>query len=904
VSLTGPVPGSAFTAPASVVLAASASDPDGSVAKVDFFAGSTLVGTAAASPYQVSWPCAAAGSYQLTARATDNAGATTTSAAVSITVSAGGGTVPALNSEVFNATSSTLSVRWTPPAGATAARVYLAPEPPASPGAAMPALVQVAALAGSAGQAQLTGLAPAVDVFVRVEVDVPAGTAVEVRHGRTLGGPRAPLDNAVREVHGVGPSILQVVLFNGGGPKWQAGPWTVTRADGTAIAVAKVSRQSIPIGAPEYKVGWGLDYSDSVIDVDHRIYLSLGQPVGGPDVLRVQGPGGVAFTLPFSDRYLETPAVQLNQVGYNPRATERWAYVSGFLGDGGALDLSCFPATADVLAEPSDPDLPRSPVLSGLAIAARSASDDDAGGEVRQIDLSKVPPAEGVRVRVRVPGVGVSWPTQVSEVAAFKALFTVERGLFYNRWGVDTGLALQELARPADHTTIYTGEIASIDGYYAQSQPLTGQRAMVGGYHDAGDFDQRPMHQVIPQVLMRAYELNPSAHPDGQLDVPESGNGVPDLLDEAMWGVSAWVQLQESDGGVRMGVQTWRQPWGFYHPDTEPLNYWTFARDANASARAAGLFAEMSRLIAPFDASKAADLKGRAAQAFNWAKANGAAQQFLMYGAGELFRLTADPQYDTAFQAAWNAIGKYGAFSNFAEFQLLMDDYKYPGQVMPDYFLGYVGAANASAGIKSSTLSQLTTFANNWVGNIHNSHAHRSPRPSQYVWDWGIGTGTARFMDTIYARMQLGGLSAADQQKYFNALSLAADYVLGGNPNGMVYFTLLGSRHPMEPLHLDSLAWVKEGKGLAPGVPAYGPIESMPGDSYMAPAAAAFYPQFSALPRGMRYCDVRTCVNTNEFSVWEVSGPFVELFAILAAPGYQPPASWLTGGAHTLDPLP
>jgi chitinase len=54
---------------------ASAADSDGTVAKVDFFAGATPIGTATSAPYSVSWSNVAAGAYSLTAVATDNAGA-------------------------------------------------------------------------------------------------------------------------------------------------------------------------------------------------------------------------------------------------------------------------------------------------------------------------------------------------------------------------------------------------------------------------------------------------------------------------------------------------------------------------------------------------------------------------------------------------------------------------------------------------------------------------------------------------------------------------------------------------------------------------------------------------------------------------------------------------------------
>ena len=67
-------------------IAASATDADGTVAKVEFFNGSTKLGEDTTAPYTYDWTGVAAGSYTLTARATDNLGATTTSAARTITV--------------------------------------------------------------------------------------------------------------------------------------------------------------------------------------------------------------------------------------------------------------------------------------------------------------------------------------------------------------------------------------------------------------------------------------------------------------------------------------------------------------------------------------------------------------------------------------------------------------------------------------------------------------------------------------------------------------------------------------------------------------------------------------------------------------------------------------------------
>jgi len=88
VTLTQPTDGATFTPPATVNLAAAASDADGSVTKVEFFNGAAKLGEDTTAPYSFTWSGVAAGTYTLTARATDDLGATTTSVASRITVSA------------------------------------------------------------------------------------------------------------------------------------------------------------------------------------------------------------------------------------------------------------------------------------------------------------------------------------------------------------------------------------------------------------------------------------------------------------------------------------------------------------------------------------------------------------------------------------------------------------------------------------------------------------------------------------------------------------------------------------------------------------------------------------------------------------------------------------------------
>ena len=86
VSLTAPANGAYATAPANLQLSAVASDSNGSVAKVEFFNGATKLGEDVSTPYQFTWSNVPVGTYTITAKATDNLGATTTTAAATITV--------------------------------------------------------------------------------------------------------------------------------------------------------------------------------------------------------------------------------------------------------------------------------------------------------------------------------------------------------------------------------------------------------------------------------------------------------------------------------------------------------------------------------------------------------------------------------------------------------------------------------------------------------------------------------------------------------------------------------------------------------------------------------------------------------------------------------------------------
>jgi hypothetical protein len=112
VNITNPTNGATFTEPASITITAVATDNDGTVTRVDFFAGATPLGTvtnAGNNSFSLTWSNVVAGSYSLTATATDNGGGASTSSPVSITVSASTGGGPTLT---ITNTGGTIDISW------------------------------------------------------------------------------------------------------------------------------------------------------------------------------------------------------------------------------------------------------------------------------------------------------------------------------------------------------------------------------------------------------------------------------------------------------------------------------------------------------------------------------------------------------------------------------------------------------------------------------------------------------------------------------------------------------------------------------------------------------------------------------------------------------------------------
>ena len=89
------------------------------------------------------------------------------------------------------------------------------------------------------------------------------------------------------------------------------------------------------------------------------------------------------------------------------------------------------------------------------------------------------------------------------------------------------------------------------DGVFHASSGKTGKKDATKGWHDAGDFGKYVVNSGISTgTLLWAYEWYPEKIGAIPLNLPESGNGLPDILNEIKWNLDWMLTMQDEDGGV------------------------------------------------------------------------------------------------------------------------------------------------------------------------------------------------------------------------------------------------------------------------------------------------------------------------------------------------------------------
>ena len=453
--------------------------------------------------------------------------------------------------------------------------------------------------------------------------------------------------------------------------------YTISSADDAAYATpaapAKIYRKSKP-NSPSTPNG---------LTVQHHVYLQLASPLkeGAHYTISFKGLNTRDASIEYvhNPRAARSEAVHASHVGYDPAAPFKRAYLSIWLGTGGGHEYPTPPSFEVIDAKSGRA------VFTGQPQLAKKLGQPDQ--LPREIDLSKTAvysldfsdfktPGE---YKVYVAGIGTSYPFRIANDVWASPFLTSLKGILAQRSSIELGPPFLEFRRPRPYHPDDGVKFYQIDiGVDAGQEGGRGERLVElwkrdgrlqevtgvwGGYQDAGDWDSYTTTLRTAHLLTEAFEISPEYTTKLKLTLPgnESQNNLPDLLDEALWGLSFFKRIQLPDGGVRDGFG---DGWGVRPGDLSWNNsnpVCVYAARVPTSYQYAGAAAKMSRLLAAYDKAMADEYQQSAIKAWNWAeakskeKADDAGAKSALngdraFGAVELYWLTRDAAYHEAFK--------------------------------------------------------------------------------------------------------------------------------------------------------------------------------------------------------------------------------------------------------------
>ncbi|MBC5991462.1 glycoside hydrolase family 9 protein [Pontibacter cellulosilyticus] len=337
----------------------------------------------------------------------------------------------------------------------------------------------------------------------------------------------------------------------------------------------------------------------------------------------------------------------------------------------------------------------------------------------------------------------------------------------------------------------------------------TTAKDLSGGWHDAGDYNKyinfasETLHH-----LLSAYEEKPNVWGDNY-ELPESYNGVPDILDEVKWELDWFLKMQQADGSVlhKLSVDNFQTA---SPPSNDKAARYYGAASTSATLATALVLAHAAIIYKKFDIKHSdgtpyhTTLLTAAEKAWVWASENpavvfsntgykSATNELNDYqrlatkvsAAGYLFAATNNTAYQTFFD------------SNYTSVHLVAWPSAYPFEPMyQDALLYYANLSNATSTVASNIRSKYANSvkgesANNLPSYINNVDAYRA-----YLKDGDYGWGSNRtkaHQALLYTNMLVYGFDAANAENYSNAALGYVNYLHGVNPNGLAYLSNMGA---------------------------------------------------------------------------------------------------------------
>lgn len=481
------------------------------------------------------------------------------------------------------------------------------------------------------------------------------------------------------------------------------------------------------------------------------------------------------------------------------------------------------------------------------------------GETIQQFDFSEFKQAGTYQIKLE-NGL-YSYPFEIGKGFYDEVLITATKSYYYQR--ISSAITEKhggKWNRPAGHP--------DKEVFYHPSTGKTGAISSPKGWYDAGDFGKYVTNgSFSASQLLHSIESYPQLYADGALNIPESGNGINDLLDEVKYEADWVATMQDEDGGVFHKLTTKRFTDAIM-PDKGDQPRFIMAKSSVATFDFAAFLAKMARHYKKHNANQADEWLEQAKKAWSWGIQNpnvafknasdvvtgeygdNDATQEQFWAATELYVATNEQQYldfiiknlpdlTYTYGDGWKSFMRY-----LGVFTLLKDDVKIPDD------------------LKQELEKRLIASADDLTNRVQTFDYQQGVNDFQ----WASNSD-----DQNVAFVIANAHKVAPKPEYVTAVLSSLNYLFGHNALGLSMITGIGDHSPMNVHHRQSKA---DGiKDPVPGFVCGGP------NNHKQDVKEVKYPK--GVSPMQSYQDVWESYASNEVCLnWNAPTPYILQFAI------------------------
>lgn len=663
--------------------------------------------------------------------------------------------------------------------------------------------------------------------------------------------------------------------------------------------------------------------------LDNRLYLRLSNSLPGLAIIKAWHPNLWPGPLTVTNLPLrQSPAIHVNQAGYQVGLAKK-AMIGFYLGNIGELTLTNLPF--DLLNASGQS------VFSGRLQRRPDVGYTYSPTPYQQVYEADFSPVNGPgEYRVHVPGLGTSYPFPIGDVAGAYAR-TYALGIYHQRCGTDNVLPFTRHTHRACHTNlllipyapgpeqdfvnyVVNQESAGAAGNPRHTAPrLTSVNASLypfvntnqfdgrGGHHDAGDYSKytTSVSQFV-HLLLFAVDNFPGVARLDNLGLPESGDGISDVLQETKWEADYLAKLQDADGGFYFIVYPRTRQYELDKLPEDGDAQLVLPKNTAATAAAVAALAECASSPA-FKAQWPTVASAYLTKALKgWSFLTNAIARYGRDGSYQMVTFSGDVfMHDD--ELAWAGAALYAATGDPQFQQDLLSNTPNPNSGLTrrwswwSCFGGYGNAFRAYAFAARSgrllpaqlnaaylnqceqELRQAATNTAKWSGNMAYGSSFMEDNKSFRAGGWYF-SGEWTFDAAV-------GLVLDGRADYLDVITKNFNYELGCNPVNVTYLTGLGTKRQREIVHQYAL---NDHRVLPPaGVP-LGNIQAQYDylELYKTERTAVSYPKDDSADKPFAYYDrwADTFNVTTEFVVSQTARTLPAAALLMAmTPAQQQP---------------